>query len=64
MTEWPLQDANNRFSAVVDAAEHGLAVVTRNVRHFEPTGVPVLDPSTLRSTQRSALDNVRIPPKT
>ena len=27
------------------AMEHGLTVVTRNVRHFEPTGVPVLDPS-------------------
>lgn len=29
------------------AIEHGLTVVTRNVRHFEPTGVPVLDPSLL-----------------
>ena len=27
------------------ALEHGLTVVTRNVRHFRPTGVPVLDPS-------------------
>lgn len=26
------------------ALEHGLIVVTRNVSHFEPTGVPVLDP--------------------
>jgi toxin FitB len=26
------------------ALEHGLTVVTRNVTHFEPTGVPVLDP--------------------
>ena len=26
------------------ALEHGLTVVTRNVRHFEPTGVPTLDP--------------------
>ena len=26
------------------ALEHGLTVVTRNVRHFEPTGVPVLSP--------------------
>ena len=26
------------------ALEHGLTVVTRNVAHFEPTGVPVLDP--------------------
>lgn len=28
------------------ALEHGLTVVTRNTRHFEPTGVPVLDPTT------------------
>ena len=27
------------------AIEHGLTVVTRNVRHFEPTGVSCLDPS-------------------
>jgi predicted nucleic acid-binding protein len=27
------------------ALEHGLTIVTRNVRHFEPTGVAVLDPS-------------------
>ena len=27
------------------ALEHGLAVVTRNVRHFQPTGVGVIDPS-------------------
>ena len=26
------------------ALEHGLTVVTRNVRHFEPMGVPALDP--------------------
>lgn len=26
------------------ALEHGLTVVTRNVRHFEPTGVPIIDP--------------------
>ena len=31
------------------AHEHGLTVVTRNVRHFEPTGVPVLDPSAPRA---------------
>ena len=30
------------------ALEHGLTVVTRNVGHFESTGVPVLDPSTAR----------------
>ena len=28
------------------ALEHGLSVVTRNVRHFRPTGVRVIDPST------------------
>ena len=27
------------------ALEHGLTIVTRNTRHFAPTGVPVLDPS-------------------
>ena len=26
------------------ALQHGLTVVTRNVRHFEPTGAPVLNP--------------------
>ena len=26
------------------ALEHGLTVVTRNVRHFEPVGVPVFNP--------------------
>jgi predicted nucleic acid-binding protein len=26
------------------ALEHGLTVVTRNVSHFEPTGVRVLNP--------------------
>jgi toxin FitB len=26
------------------ALEHGLTVATRNVSHFEPTGVPVFDP--------------------
>jgi len=26
------------------AQEHGLTVVTRNVRHFQATGVPVFNP--------------------
>ena len=26
------------------ALEHGLTVVTRNLKHFEPTGVPVFNP--------------------
>ena len=30
------------------ALEHGLTVVTCNVRHFEPTGVEVVDPSIAR----------------
>lgn len=32
------------------ALEHGLTVVTRNVRHFEPTGVPVFNPFSARET--------------
>lgn len=32
------------------ALEHGLTVVTRNVRHFEPTGVPVFNPFSDRET--------------
>ena len=30
------------------ALEHGLTVVTRNVRHFAPTGVAVVDPFSSR----------------
>ena len=37
------QDADLLIAA--SALERGLIVVTRNVRHFEPTGVSVLDPS-------------------
>ena len=33
------------------ALEHGLTVVTRNVRHYEPTGVSVLDPSTCSGSE-------------
>ncbi len=32
------------------ALEHGLTVVTRNTRHFEPTGVLVIDPFLLNKT--------------
>ena len=32
------------------ALEHGLTVVTRNVAHFEPTGVRVLNPFANRET--------------
>jgi len=33
------------------ARVHGLTVLTRNMRHFEPTGVPAIDPT--RSLPRS-----------
>lgn len=36
------------------ALEHGLTVVTRNVRHFEPTGVPMVDPSGHAPRKRNA----------
>ena len=36
------QDADLLIAAT--ALERGLTVVTRNVKHFEPTGAPVLDP--------------------
>lgn len=32
------------LAVAATALEHGLTVVTRNVSHFEPTGVPVFDP--------------------
>ncbi len=35
---------NSDLFIAATALEHGLTVVTRNVRHFEPTGVPVLNP--------------------
>ncbi|MDE2837753.1 MAG: type II toxin-antitoxin system VapC family toxin [Chloroflexota bacterium] len=35
---------NTDLFIAATALEHGLTVVTRNVRHFEPTGVPVLNP--------------------
>lgn len=48
-----LSDAIGHESAdlliAATALEHGLTVVTRNVRHFKPTGVPVIDPSAQRS---------------
>ena len=43
-----LSDALGHESAdlliAATALERGLTVVTRNVRHFEPAGVPVIDP--------------------
>ena len=37
---------NDRADLLIAATalEHGLTVVTRNVRHFEPTGVPIVSP--------------------
>jgi len=32
------------LAVAATALEHGLTVATRNVAHFEPTGVPVLNP--------------------
>lgn len=43
-----LADAHGHAGAdlliAATAIEHGLALVTRNVRHFEGTGVPLVDP--------------------
>ena len=43
-----LADAHGHAGAdlliAATAIEHGLAVVTRNVRHFERTGVPLINP--------------------
>ena len=36
------------------ALEHGLTVVTRNVRHFRPTGVAVVDPSATADSDPAA----------
>ena len=40
-----LGHAGNDLLIAATALERGLTVVTRNVRHFEPTGVAVIDPS-------------------
>lgn len=39
-----LGNRNADLQIAATALEHGLAVVTRNVRHYESTGVAVLDP--------------------
>lgn len=39
-----LGHANADLLIAAAALEHGLAVVTRNTRHFEPTGANVLNP--------------------
>ena len=39
-----LGHANADLLIAATALEHGLAVVTRNTRHFEPTGVQTLNP--------------------
>ena len=49
MTTWQLQDAKNRFSAVVDAALTGEPrEISRNVRDFVPAGVRVFNPFEVR----------------
>ena len=40
-----LNHASADLLIAASALEHGLTVVTRNLRHFRPTGVPVIDPS-------------------
>ena len=40
-----LGHAGSDLLIAATALAHGLTVVTRNIRHFQPTGVPVLDPS-------------------
>ncbi|CTQ48031.1 type II toxin-antitoxin system VapC family toxin [Jannaschia donghaensis] len=37
-------NSENDLMIAAIAQVHGLTVVTRNVRHFAPTGVPVFDP--------------------
>jgi len=39
-----LGHANADLLIAATALEHGLIVATRNTRHFEPTGVEVIDP--------------------
>ena len=39
-----LGHANADLLIAATALEHGLAVVTRNTRHFEPTGVEFINP--------------------
>ena len=41
---------NSDLQIAAIALEHGLTVVTRNVSHFEPTGVPVLNPFSHQET--------------
>ena len=44
----------NDLLIAATAQVHGLTVVTRNTRHFEPTGVPVIDPMTAGQGARGA----------
>jgi predicted nucleic acid-binding protein len=39
-----LQPAGADILIAATALEHGLSVVTRNEKHFIPTGVPVVNP--------------------
>ena len=38
-----LGNENADLLIAATALEHGLTVATRNVRHFEPTGAPIID---------------------
>jgi toxin FitB len=38
------------------AQHHGLTILTRNIRHFEPLGVPFLDPSIALPPARSPFE--------
>jgi toxin FitB len=38
------------------AQHHGLTILTRNTRHFEPLGVPYLDPSSTLPPARSSFE--------
>jgi len=40
----PLTIERTDLIIAATASVHGLTLLTRNLRHFEPTGVPVIDP--------------------
>ncbi len=48
------QIGNKELDLVIAATalEHGLTVVTGNTKHFQPTGVPLLNPFQARATRR------------
>ena len=56
-----LRHAGRDLLIAATALEHGLTVVTRNVRRFQPTGAAVLDPSS--PCEPSAAAGHRPPPR-